>query len=145
MLTAFLAFSQRYFFVAHVLSPFHNFHLALSTRQSRDTAGRCWRTSRNEEKRNERGKCRRNGERRNPTQATEGVRSMHPYARLPARVRRPASSPDVILPYPRSRIILSRADTNAMVGVDQTEFLSFEKWIGPLSCSNRLRRLGTVS
>lgn len=24
---------------------------------------------------------------------------MHPYARLPARVRRPASSPDVILPY----------------------------------------------
>lgn len=29
-------------------------------------------------------------------QATGGFRSMHPFARLPTRVRRPAPSPDVI-------------------------------------------------
>jgi len=39
----------------------------------------------------------RNGE--SPSQATGGFRSMHPYVRLPARVRCPASSSDVILPY----------------------------------------------
>jgi len=38
-------------------------------------------------------------DRESPSQATRGFRSMHPYARLLARVRCPASSSDVILPY----------------------------------------------
>lgn len=43
--------------------------------------------------------CASERDRESPGQATGGFRSMHPYARLPARVRRPASSSDVILPY----------------------------------------------
>lgn len=46
---------------------------------------RCWEANESEE---DRGLSRQ--------QATGGFRSMHPFARLPTRVRRPASSPDVI-------------------------------------------------
>lgn len=90
--------------------------------QQTDAGSREWERRRKREK----GETRvRDGE--SSSQATGGFRSMHPYARLPTRVRRPASSPDVILPYPRSRVILPLpflyiADTDAMAIVGRTKF-----------------------
>lgn len=89
MFTPLLSLSQSSFCHRALYNTFYNSHLFLvnSTKIRQDAANWCSR------------KRERQRERKSPSQATGGFRSMHPYARLPARVRRPASSPDVILPY----------------------------------------------
>lgn len=117
----------------------------------RTTKSRCSRLMLGPHVRQGRREGKHAGDGESPSRATGGFRSMHPYARLPTRVRRPASSPDVILPYPRDPglSLPPRAiDTDATAGVDQTEISSFEKWIGPPSHDVvyvALRRLRIVS
>lgn len=131
MLVPFLAFSVNvtpFFFD----SAFHQSFIILTflrrfdkaEMQQTDAGSREWERQRKREREKEETRV-RDGE--SSSQATGGFRSMHPYARLPTRVRRPASFPDVILPYPRSRVILTLlflyiVDTDAMAVVGRTKF-----------------------
>lgn len=91
---------------------------------------------RERQRKREKGEMRvRDGE--SSSQATGGFRSMHPYARLPTRVRRPASSPDVILPYPRTRVIPPFPTCTPPTWMQWRQDQIFKKWIGPPSVAHR--------